>query len=377
MLMLAGPANLDPRPWLERRAQRIADPAARLRYLRQGMARTPRRGAATLAWMPAWLIVPLIFALLPTRISPSMEPTRARLLLSGRTQPATLDPSVPNVWRVDSLDSAETYSNGLRIDLTYTVANHKRARFDIYSLTGAGAAVGHGDRPVGIVYHTTESHLAPFEEGANRQLKQLGRGLLELVRQEHCYHYAIDRFGRVFRIVQESDAAYHAGFSVWSDSEGVYVNLNDSFLGVSFEGQTGSLEQITAAQIAAGKALTEMLRSRYRIPASNCVTHAQVSVNPDNMLLGAHVDWAGGFPFAGLGLPDNYQAPPASVYLFGFAYDSVFLHATSNASAKGLAAAEEQIRIRADAQGMNAARYRAMLQRRYKNILTVLKERGT
>ena len=40
-----------------------------------------------------------------------------------------------------------------------------------------------------------------------------------------------------------------------------------------------------------------MLRAKYRIPESNCVTHAQVSVNPDNMLVGYHTDWSGNFPF--------------------------------------------------------------------------------
>ena len=40
----------------------------------------------------------------------------------------------------------------------------------------------------------------------------------------------IDRFGRVFRIVHESDIANHAGLSVWGDERGAYVNLNASFL---------------------------------------------------------------------------------------------------------------------------------------------------
>jgi len=52
--------------------------------------------------------------------------------------------------------------------------------------------------------------------------------------------------------------------------------------------------------------LTRMLRSRYSIAAENCVTHAQVSVNPSNMQLSYHVDWAAAFSFAALGLPDNY-----------------------------------------------------------------------
>ena len=34
------------------------------------------------------------------------------------------------------------------------------------------------------------------------------------------------------------------------DADGIYVNLNDSFLAVSFEGQTGAGDEITPAQIA-------------------------------------------------------------------------------------------------------------------------------
>src|SRR5262249_43189951 len=147
-------------------------------------------------------------------------------------------------------------------------------------------------------YHTTESHLEAFEEEQNGRLKYLGKNLLALLRREHSYHYLIDRFGRVFRVVEESEAANHAGTSVWADSQGVYVNLNDSFLGVAFEGQTEAPEAISMAQITAARMLTEMLRWRYKMPLENFVTHAQVSVNPQNMRMGAHIDWARDFPFA-------------------------------------------------------------------------------
>jgi hypothetical protein len=117
--------------------------------------------------------------------------------------------------------------------------------------------------------------------------------------------------------------------------------------------------------------LTEMLRSRYGIAAENCVTHAQVSVNPDNMRIGSHTDWASAFPFRALGLPDNYAAPLASLYAFGFEYDSVFLKATGERW-KGLDLAETQVAAQAGAEGIPVANYRAMLQHRYKDILIVL-----
>ena len=85
-----------------------------------------------------------------------------------------------------------------------------------------------GTEPAGIVFHTTESHLAPSEEDQNQMLRSAGEGLLEYVRRRRAYHFVIHRFGRVFRIVRESDPANEAGNSVWVDQDWVYVNLNRS-----------------------------------------------------------------------------------------------------------------------------------------------------
>ena len=228
---------------------------------------------------------------------------------------------------------------------------------------------------MGIVFHTTESLLAPFEEEQNRRLRLIGRSLIEIVRTEHSYHYLIDRFGRVYRVVQESDAANHAGVSIWADSQGAYVNLNDSFLGISFEGQTGAINEVTQAQITSGKVLTEMLRSKYGISTEDCVTHAQVSVNPQNMKIGSHTDWADKFPFAGVGLPNNYAIPLASLYAFGFNYDNVFLRVTGTRW-RGLDIAETWVGEQAAAEGLDTRRYRAILQHRYKEIESALREKS-
>jgi hypothetical protein len=56
-----------------------------------------------------------------------------------------------------------------------------------------------------------------------------------------------------------------------------------------------------------------------------CVTHGLTSVNPKKHLIGHHMDWARGFPFAVFGLPDQYQREAPSVALFGFDYDDDFL----------------------------------------------------
>ncbi len=361
---------------VEQRAGRIMDPVERLRFLRQEMHSQPepprrwRTGLRHAASLMAGLVVLVVIGPLPTGTAETFAKER-RLVVAA----APVANPTPRVWLVEQSDSLEVYSNGLRVDLTFAVSNRPRRPFPIFPLAGGAEQKAEGNTPVGIVYHTTESNLAPFEEEENRRLRIFGRSLIEVVRQDRSYHYVIDRFGRVYRVVQESDAANHAGASIWADGQGVYVNLNDSFLGVSFEGQTGSIDEVTEAQIAAAKVLTEMLRSRYGIATEDCVTHAQVSVNPRNMLIGEHTDWAGKFPFAGVGLPDNYSIPLASLYVFGFGYDSVFLRMTGTRW-RGLDLAELQVAKRAAAEGLETKRYRAILQHRYKDIESALKEKS-
>jgi len=378
-------------PKIDRRAECIADPIERLRYLRRVTAPERRLLPPGRLRHAAWLTLAAMLVLVPGPRTKSAAGTFAREAVepssdvfrnvsakqiadqsTASQSPVEASGAIPHVWRVERSRTSELYSNGLRVDLTFQIANRPRAQYPIFSLapsipalTGRGWKTG--STPIGIVYHTTESLIAPFEEDQNRRLKQLGRNLIDVIREERAYHYLIDRFGRVFAAVAESDAANHAGKSVWADAQGIYVNLNDSFLGVAFEAQTGATEAVTPAQIGAAKALTEMLRSRYGIAAGNCITHAQVSVNPDNMRIAAHTDWGSDFPFAAVGLPDNYAVPLASMYAFGFDYDATFLRVAGRPWG-GLDAGDRLIEKQAAVEGVSAARYRAMLRRRYKDI---------
>jgi hypothetical protein len=290
------------RPLVETTALVIRDPVRRLRYLRSvapksdlGLDGRPQpRRAVRLALLGLLIAVALV------------PPPRTRA-----TPPPPVPPPAPEplpdrpAWLVEQTAASEVYSNGLRIDTTAITVNRRRPA-----------------PPVGLVFHSTESELAPFEPGQNDALKKIGESLLDYVRRRRSYHYLIDRFGRVYRVVGESDTANHAGHSVWADGETRYVNLNDSFLGVAFEGRGTSMTQ---AQVHSGAMLVEVLRVRYRIAARNCVTHAQVSVNPANRRVGYHVDWASGFPFAELGLPDNYAIPLPAIWAFGYRADAAYL----------------------------------------------------
>lgn len=386
--------SLDRVPRIERRAYQIDDPVARLQYLRKEMAIPPLRmipavtaprvhvmsrrfRTRTLSPHLAWLAVPILMTLPSFPASKGVAETVAREqgLLVPRAESGFEIAPVVRVWRVEHSQTTDIYSNGLRVDLTFLVNNRPRTEYPVYALAGASKTVGSGHIPVGIIYHTTESNLAPFEEDDNGRLKQLGRNLLEGIRTERAYHYVIDRFGRVFAVVAETDAANHVGNSIWADSRGIYVNLNDSFIGVSFEGQTDAPDEVTPAQIASGRVLTEMLRSRYHIAAEDCVTHAQVSVNPDRMLIGSHVDWASNFPFRQIGLPDNYSIPLPSIYAFGFDYDETFLRVTGDRW-KGLGLANNQLERQAAIDGAPVEQYRAILRHRYKDIATALKQQS-
>ncbi len=301
---------------------------------------------------------------------------RSRLLPTQ--SPFVVEPPA-EIWQVEKTDVSETYSNGLRIDDRFSTATHPRSYL---AFPATPLPDREGERrsvPAGIVFHTTESEQAPFEPDENSKLKRIGESLLDYVRRNRSYNFLIDRFGRVYKVVQEGDAANHAGNSIWSDPERVYLNLNESFLGVSFETQTlpGQTEAtVNPAQVQSGAMLTGMLRRRYGIPAGNCVTHAQVSVNPHSLQVGYHLDWASSFPFDQLGLPDNYAVPLPAVSLFGFEYDSNFARQAGVRMYREAELAEQGVRDRAAAAHMQLSVYRRTLQRRYRSQLAAARGPG-
>jgi hypothetical protein len=228
------------------------------------------------------------------------------------------------IWLADRGPGWELYSNGLRIETGYAVLGDKR-RYRVFDQDVLSPETF--DRPVGILFHTSESDVWPLEPGFNENLRGSTHRLLRYLAREKTYHYLIDRFGRVYRVVEDEAKANHAGHSVWQDEGRVYLHLNHAFLGVSFETrwEGGRALPITEAQFGSGKNLTAWLRQRWDIAPSMCVAHGLTSVNPRRHLIGHHLDWARGFPFASFGLPDAYSRPAPSVALFGFGYDSDFL----------------------------------------------------
>ena len=362
---------------VEWRAAWFSDPVERLRFLRH-KRRVPIRwtGRAPVIFFAVALASVSVALVRPVwRTGPAStmsQPTPRPLTSTAASQPG-------RIWLVESNDHFDLYSNGLRVENRFAVATKGRAYLVLprKGLDSQPARLRFD--PAGIVFHTTESHIAPFEEAQNSTLRRAGEGLLEFVNRNRSYHFVIDRFGRVFRIVQESDYANHAGHSVWADDAWVYVNLNQSFFGVAFEAKSRPDEiglPANAAQIHAARTLTDMLRSRYNIPAGNCVAHAQVSVNPDNMRAGYHTDWAASLPFRELGLGNNYPCPLPSIVLFGFSGDSLLADDSNSNLRPALEAAESELRQQAAARQMPLDQYREILQRKYREATRAVRSTG-
>ena len=256
------------------------------------------------------------------------------------------------VWMVEQGQGFERYSNGARILNDFETENHTR-RYLTFRRGGSEVSGDAQSAPAGIVYHTSESDLLPFNEGNSDSIETRSKNLLAYVRDHKSYNYVIDRFGQIYRVVRDADAAHHAGNSVWSDGDLTFTGLNESFLGVCFEtkADTESGERLTEAQVLSGRLLTQVLRSRYQIKDSNCVTHGLVSVNPSNGRILFHHDWAQGFPFEAMGVSDKYAVPPASVAELGFGYDSDIVAQIGGKVWPGIEAAESEFARRAAGEG--------------------------
>ncbi|HZH89536.1 MAG TPA: peptidoglycan recognition family protein [Pyrinomonadaceae bacterium] len=302
-----------------------------------------------------------------------VNPAGAQEAAAGSSVKSLPDYRPEKVWLVEQQGNYERYSNGARILTDYETVNHTRGYYVLPPNQGTMVKASVREQevhrePIGIVYHTSESDMLPFTSDNNASIEMRTRGLLEYVRKNKSYNYLIDRFGQIYRVVRDADAAHHAGNSVWSDEEGVYVGLNESFLGVCFEtnSKSDSLdEQLTEAQLVAGRLLTQILRSRYNISDAGCVTHGLVSVNPSNMLICYHHDWARNFPFEAFGLSDKYKVAPASVREFGFTYDEDIMEKLGGDVWSGVKIAEEEFLRRAGGLNVTPEEMRRRMRARY------------
>ena len=337
----------------------------------------PRRARRTLNVAAVFVMAAagLALASYPRAHGPEAKPPAAAAPQPRPTAQAALDPprggTPERIWLVDSGAAFELYSNGLRIDTSWAVRGEAR-RYRVFTKDG-GMGTEVLDRPVGIVFHTSESDIWPLEESFNQKLRDSSQDLLRYLRRNQVYHYLIDRFGRVYRVVEEKDKANHAGMSVWGAGDRLYLNLNGATIGISYETrwEGGAALPITRAQLEAGRSLTDYLRHKWTLAPEMCVTHGLASVNPRKHLIGHHLDWARGFPFAAYSLPDQYQVASPAVQLFGFSYDERFL-AVLGEPWPGVIAAQAALASEARASGQDIEAVRVERVRTYDRWLAEL-----
>ncbi len=103
-------------------------------------------------------------------------------------------------------------------------------------------------------------------------------------------HYVIDRDGTVYALVDESQAAWHAGVSSWNG----HTDMNNRSIGIEFQcpavGER-ELGDFTPAQIAAGISLCRDIMRRHQIAITNVVGHSDIA--PGRKFdPGYHFPWA-------------------------------------------------------------------------------------
>jgi N-acetylmuramoyl-L-alanine amidase len=112
-----------------------------------------------------------------------------------------------------------------------------------------------------IVLHTTEGG----ETGSLRKVWRRGET-----------HYFVTKNGRVYRVVDKSKIATHAGRSMW-DGHGPIDNYS---IGIEVVGYHD--HDITDAQYRAVRELLRQLQSLYKIPDKNVLTHSMVAYGRPN-----------------------------------------------------------------------------------------------
>ncbi len=270
------------------------------------------------------------------------------------------------VWFLDKKGNIERWSNRARIRTEFETENRPRRFYAIPRGSDTAPDRLRSDI-VGIVYHTSESHIVPYDPGYSEDIVRSSRGVINYIRNNKLYNYLIDRSGDIYRIVRDEHAANHSGHSIWADSNYAYVGLNESFIGICFESTVNadSKEILTEPQILSGKELTDVLRNKYNIDDANCTTHGLVSIKPERMLVAFHHDWVRDFPFEAMGLSDKYKVPPPNISDYGFTYDDEILAKLNGKLWEGAIIAEAEFKKRAEQAIIDPQILRENLRDRY------------
>jgi len=88
-------------------------------------------------------------------------------------------------------------------------------------------------------------------------------------------HYLINRSGKVFRLVEEKNIAWHAGKSMW----GKYKNLNKNSIGIELvnKGHRYGYQAFTRIQIKRLVELCKYLKRKYKIKNKLILGHSDIA----------------------------------------------------------------------------------------------------
>lgn len=124
------------------------------------------------------------------------------------------------------------------------------------------------DRPPGttiscIVLHST---VEPTTEGTIRIFLDPARKV--------SAHFVVGKDGRVVQMVPIEKRAWHAGASVLEGAQ----HVNDFSVGIEMVNLNDGKDSYTAEQMEAVAGLIRFIRSRYPVPDSRLVSHAQIAL---------------------------------------------------------------------------------------------------
>ncbi len=88
-------------------------------------------------------------------------------------------------------------------------------------------------------------------------------------------HYVVDEDGSVYRLVEESERAWHAGKSAWRGN----TNINQRSIGIEIvnPGHEFGYRDFPDAQMQSVISLCKEILSRHNIPARNVVAHSDIA----------------------------------------------------------------------------------------------------
>ncbi len=88
-------------------------------------------------------------------------------------------------------------------------------------------------------------------------------------------HYLINRNGKILRLVNDTNIAWHAGKSKW----GKYVNLNENSIGIELQnkGHEFGYQSFSSNQIKSLVKLCKVLKKKYKIKRENFLGHSDIA----------------------------------------------------------------------------------------------------